>query len=353
MKLRPPTVATRRSGHPRTLILALLMLLPLGFGLFSYPSGPLYAQAISPPPDAELEDRWEAAWGPEDEWKQSGAWDDAELAEESPATGLVRETPALNLFELFWQSRWWMLPILVMSFIVITVGVERALSLRRSRVLPWRLEKELLGLVNHQHGLEPREALRICRRYPSAAASVVQAMLLKVGRPHGELEQAVHEASDRAAQRLYSNVRWLNLASGVTPLMGLMGTVWGMIRAFHDTTQMAPGLNKAEYLAEGIYLALVTTLAGLAVAIPATILAHFFEGRVVSLFHHVDELMMTLMPHVERYEGRGRYGAMSGEAPPPVDPSRIATASGNSPPLVAPGPVGTPTAPPRTSTSRG
>ena len=60
--------------------------------------------------------------------------------------------------------------------------------------------------------------------------------------------------------------------------MGLLGTVWGMIRAFHDTAQLAPGQNKADYLAEGIYVALVTTLAGLAVAIPAAIFSHYFEG---------------------------------------------------------------------------
>jgi biopolymer transport protein ExbB len=132
-------------------------------------------------------------------------------------------------------------------------------------------------------------------------------MLLKVGRPHSEVEHAVKEASDREAQRLYNNVRWLNLCAAVAPLFGLMGTVWGMIRAFHDTTQLLPGQNKADYLAEGIYLALVTTLAGLAVAIPSAILSHYFESRIVSLFHQVDELLFNLLPQVERFEGRVRF----------------------------------------------
>jgi biopolymer transport protein ExbB len=87
-----------------------------------------------------------------------------------------------------------------------------------------------------------------------------------------------------------------------------------MIRAFHDTTKLAPGQNKADYLAAGIYVALVTTLAGLVVAIPAAIVAHYFEGRVQSLFHQIDELLFNLMPQIERYEGRVRFNRPPGES---------------------------------------
>ena len=91
--------------------------------------------------------------------------------------------------------------------------------------------------------------------------------------------------------------------------MGLIGTVWGMIIAFHQTTVLTPGQDRATQLAQGIYIALVTTLGGLMVAIPASILAHFFEMRIVSLFHEIDEMLFNLMPLVERYEGRVRFGA--------------------------------------------
>ena len=60
-------------------------------------------------------------------------------------------------------------------------------------------------------------------------------------------------------------------------------------------------------MAEGIYVALVTTLGGLAVAIPAAIFAHFFESRIQALFHQIDELLFHLMPQIERYEGRVRF----------------------------------------------
>jgi biopolymer transport protein ExbB len=125
------------------------------------------------------------------------------------------------------------------------------------------------------------------------------------------------------------------MSAGVAPLIGLLGTVWGMIVAFHDTTRLAPGQNKADFLAEGIYIALVTTLGGLCVAIPAAIIAHYFEGRIQRLFHEIDELMFNLLPQIERYEGRVRFSKQHGEtddaerepAPPPAPEPRRAAVS--------------------------
>ena len=185
--------------------------------------------------------------------------------------------------------------------------------LAASRVLPPLLVTELGQLGGTQGTFDPREAYRVCQRYPSGAANVVRAMLLKVGRPHSEVEHTVAEASEREAERLYTNVRWLNLAAGVAPLLGLLGTVWGMIDAFHRTTQLGPGQNKAEELATGIYVALVTTFGGLMVAIPAAICAHFFEGRIQKLFHQIDELLFNLLPQIERFEGRMRFGRQTGD----------------------------------------
>jgi biopolymer transport protein ExbB len=88
--------------------------------------------------------------------------------------------------------------------------------------------------------------------------------------------------------------------------MGLLGTVQGMIMAFFVTAHLPPGANKAESLAQGIYVALVTTFGGLTVAIPASMLAHYFEGRIQSLFRELDDGLMCLLPQLERFEGRLR-----------------------------------------------
>ncbi len=80
-----------------------------------------------------------------------------------------------------------------------------------------------------------------------------------------------------------------------------------MIIAFYDTTQLGAGQNKAEFLAEGVYIALVTTLGGLSVAIPAALFAHLFEGRITSQLNSVEHQVKRLIPRFERFEGKMRF----------------------------------------------
>lgn len=264
-------------------------------------SGSLYAQDAGPAPDqpepgvAEADAALAADGAPVDETGEEAAGQTA-----APA-------PSINYLQLFIDTPLWLLlPIVAMSLIVGIFGFERALALRRSKILPAELVQELGEVASEPSGLEPRKAYKVCQQYPSAAANVIRAALLKVGRPHNEVEHSVKEASEREAEKLYANVRPLTLAAAVTPLMGLLGTVWGMIEAFFMTASGNIASNKAEQLASGIYTALVTTFAGLAVAIPAAILAHWFEGRILVHFREIDELLQSILPQLERYEGRLR-----------------------------------------------
>jgi biopolymer transport protein ExbB len=245
-------------------------------------------------------------------------------AVEPPAPPAVTKPSGLTLYTLIVLGGPLMIPIYAMGIVAMAFGIERFLGMRRSKTIPDELVDALGQLANSPGGFDPRKAYRICQQYPSAASNVIRAMLLKVGRPHSELEHTVAEASDREATRMYKNVGWLTLAAAISPLMGLFGTVWGMIVAFEQMTRMNEGSNRAEQLAEGIYVALITTLGGLAVAIPAAMLAHWFEGRIVGIFHQIDELLFSLMPQVERYEGRLRVsrqslaGDESNVEPPPA-----------------------------------
>ena len=258
----------------------------------------------------------QAASDGDDEGGEAGG-DETQASQE--ADDPPQESP--NILQLFVSGGWLMLPILVMLVIVVFFSIERGFGLMRRKVLPSELIDELGDLGNSSGGFDPRKAYRVCQQFPSSASAVIRTMLLKVGRPHSEVEHAVSEASEREAARLYSNVRVLNLAAAVTPLMGLLGTVWGMIGAFSQATQMSAGQNKAELLAEGIYVALVTTFAGLLVAIPAAIVAHFLEGRIQSLFREIEELLLSLLPHVERFEGRLRVSRQQLSESPPEQPT--------------------------------
>jgi len=280
---------------------------------------PTMAQETGPQPlepataDSDVADREAAAAAAaglppvEDETASSEAGEeniaDAEQSEQPAAPAIEKK---INILKLLVAGGHLMWPIVIMSMLVVTFGVERMLGLRRCKVLPPQLISGLGSLTGQKGGFDPRQAYKLCQQYHSAAANVIKTMLLKVGRPHTEVERAVSEANDREAARLYANVRWLGLAAGVSPLLGLLGTVWGMIQAFFATANLPTGANKAEHLANGIYVALVTTFAGLAVAIPAAVLAHFFEGWIQKLFRELDETLLGLMPQLERFEGRLR-----------------------------------------------
>ena len=247
-------------------------------------------------------------------------------ADEQPVAPSAPVTPPSSLFDignafsLAVAGGMWMVPIIGMSLVMVTFAIERGMALRRSRLVPDELVSQLGQLSSGQGGFDPRQAYRLCQQFPCAASSVMRAMLVKVGRPHSEVEHAVSEAAEREAERAYANVRWLNLCTSVTPLMGLLGTVWGMILAFYQTTLLNPGQDRATQLAQGIYVALVTTLGGLMVAIPSAMLAHFYETRIIALFHEIDEMLFNIMPLVERYEGRVRFGPRMGDQPSGPEP---------------------------------
>ncbi|MEZ6149375.1 MAG: MotA/TolQ/ExbB proton channel family protein [Pirellulaceae bacterium] len=208
----------------------------------------------------------------------------------------------INILVLLRQGGGIMAVIAVISLLVVAVAFERLFALRSGKLFPRGLRREVRRACEEVGPFQPHTLFEAADRYHCAGSRIIHEMLRKVGRPIPEVEAVLAEGSQREADRLYGNVRWLTLAAAVTPLIGLLGTVWGMIIAFHDTTQLGAGSNKAEYLAEGIYVALVTTLGGLAVAIPAAIIAHFFEGRITKMLALIDTELRRLMPRFESQE---------------------------------------------------
>jgi biopolymer transport protein ExbB len=218
-----------------------------------------------------------------------------------------------DLIKIVWREgghMWALYAILVVSIVAVTFALERFLGLRRSRIAPTDLVAGVRALSGRKGDLDLRQLQRLVKQNPSSAAVVLRAMLAKAGRPVAEVEHAMSEACEREGARLYSNVRWQGLTFNVAPMLGLAGTVYGVIIAFFQTAHMPQGANKTESLASGIYAALICTLAGLVVAIPAGVLAHYFEGRILRLMRKVDDAARSLLPQFERLEGRVRRSAV-------------------------------------------
>jgi biopolymer transport protein ExbB len=205
------------------------------------------------------------------------------LGQAAPAQAAI---PTQSLFDTLLAGGPLMIPILLASFAMLLIVFERMISLRRRRVAP-RLFIERFLLQLRENALDRSEALQRCEEESSHIARVFSAAVRKWGKPAVEVEQAVLDEGERIANVLRRYLRVLNGVSTVSPLLGLLGTVWGMIQAF-NVIATSPAMGRAEMLAGGISVALITTAAGLLVAIPALILYLYFVGRVDALIMQID-----------------------------------------------------------------
>lgn len=247
--------------------------------------------------------------------------DAAEVPAEAPSS-LSAKTPPETILELIVaggpMNIAFMIVLGLFSLVAATVALERLVNLRRGRVLPGEFTRGLEELTRRGER-RPEEYDQLCQRNPSPAAAILKAGLLRVGRPSTEIEKAMEDAAAREAAALRARLRPLSVIANVAPLIGLLGTVVGMLEAFRVASQA--GLGKAELLAEGIYLALETTVAGLIIAIPAMLCAAYFNARTERLLRDTDERLMDVLPAFARFEQRGTPAAAPSSATPGARPA--------------------------------
>ncbi|HEX5472344.1 MAG TPA: MotA/TolQ/ExbB proton channel family protein [Lacipirellulaceae bacterium] len=201
--------------------------------------------------------------------------------------------PTRSLFDMLLAGGPLMVPILLASFLMLLIVFERTISLRKRKVVP-RLFVERFLLQLRENALDKGDALARCEENSSYIARVFAAAVRKWGKPAVEVEQAVIDEGERIGNVLRRYLRVLNGVSTVSPLLGLLGTVWGMIRAF-NVIATSSAMGRTEMLAGGISVALITTATGLLVAIPSMIFYLYFVGRVDGLVMEIDRCGQDLV----------------------------------------------------------
>jgi biopolymer transport protein ExbB len=186
--------------------------------------------------------------------------------------------------------------------LTVTFAIERAFSLRRRRVLPPSFARDLRRLLARRP-LDPDAILKYCTEHPSPAARLFRTAVKRIQRPLPEVEKAIEDAGAKEARLLRRNTRVLFGVASVAPLLGLLGTVLGMISAFRDISG-GEALGKADVLASGIYEALVTTAAGLTVAIPSLVLGLLFNAKIEKLVVRLDDLALEFVDALVEPETR-------------------------------------------------
>ncbi len=187
-----------------------------------------------------------------------------------------------------------MVPIAIASFIALTVILERLVSLRRSRVIPPEFLPGLKNVIDDQRK-ERRAAVEYCRNNGSPIAAVFEAGIKRLGHSVELVEKHVQEAGERVVLHLRKYLRALSVIASIAPLMGLLGTIFGMIRAFQTVAGSGEALGRTELLAEGIYEALITTAAGLLIAIPVLIAYHWLSSKIERLVSDIDAMAVDFI----------------------------------------------------------
>ncbi len=182
--------------------------------------------------------------------------------------------------------------ILACSIIVLAFTLERVFALRRSQLVEGAVFEEIR--LNAASG-EMREAARSAQESQTPMGRVLSIVFMGAGSTRAEMETLVEDAGARELWQLQRNTRPLGIVSNIAPLLGLLGTVVGIIRAFSDVATQPDAIGNPQILATGIYEALITTAAGLSVAIPSYLLYHFFRGKAEAAIKDIEEKSLTLI----------------------------------------------------------
>jgi biopolymer transport protein ExbB len=221
--------------------------------------------------------------------------------------------PTTNLFDIMREGGVLMWPLALCSLVGVALVFERLVSLRRSGVIPKSFVRRFLEQVRNGE-LDRAQALSVCQERTSPIARIFAAAARKWGRPGVEVEQAILDAGERATNGLRRYLRVFTALTVIAPLLGLLGTVFGMIRAFNAVAS-TDALGRPELLAQGISQALLNTAFGLAVAIPAQSFYFYFVSRVDRLIIEMDGLGQELVNLISAEELEHRDEAARGSKP--------------------------------------
>ena len=167
--------------------------------------------------------------------------------------------------------------IILLSIVALALIIEAFTSLKRDKLAPPDQIDEIQALFDEG---QYQEAMNLCEEEPNYFTRVCAAGIAKIGHDFEVIEKSIEEMGDEESIKLHQKIGWLSLISNIAPMMGLLGTVAGMVAAFKKIASSGGQASPAE-LAAGISVALLTTMFGLIVAIPTTAVFAFLRNRMI------------------------------------------------------------------------
>lgn len=236
------------------------------------------------------------------------------------AVSIIAEVPESlqTVTGFFTKGGIFMWPLLACSIVAVTTIILRTIALREKNVLPLVIESEMERLTP---GTSPERLARIVHHDSSSLARIVRVALQHLRWPRSENVEAVQTRARHEMVRLEKGLVVLEVITGIAPLIGLIGTVSGLIHVFAGLG-LSAGASDTKQIARGISEALSTTIFGLGIAVPALVAFAYFSKKVEVMSVEMESLVTDLLSKLY-------YGRIAGEAPPPpkqVMPARAPVA---------------------------
>ena len=187
------------------------------------------------------------------------------------------------MLDVFGKGGFLMYPIFICSLVAVTIFFERMFYLKSIKTKSKKFVLRVKDLVK-KGSIEL--AISACRKSPTPISKIMLAGLMKFGRGRDEMKEAIEDNANQEIPILERNLPTLSTIGNICPLLGLLGTVFGMVKAFNVIAVM--GVGKPEALAGGISEALLTTAFGLSVAIPTIVIYNYLSHRVDKLIREME-----------------------------------------------------------------
>ncbi len=199
--------------------------------------------------------------------------------------------PPLNLWSLSLKGGFIMIPIVLLSLVTIYIFVERLLVLRDAA----RQDDTFMQRIkDYIHAGDVESALNLCKKNPTPVARLVEKGITRLGRPMNDVLVAIENVGNIEVAKLERRFTWIATTAGGAPMLGFLGTVTGMVRAFFDMANAGTNVD-VSLLSGGIYEALVTTVGGLVVGIITLFAYNYLVSQVDNVVNKMEARTMEFM----------------------------------------------------------
>ena len=199
---------------------------------------------------------------------------------------------SVGFWDLFMGGGWLMWVLVALACVMIFIFVERFIAIRKATTIDKNFMNRIRDYISEGN---IDAAVDLCRRTNSPIARMVEKGIERIGRPMSDIQTAIENVANVEVAKLETGLPWLSSIAGGAPMIGFLGTVVGVVQVFIDMSANQSGTIELAQLSSGMYVAMVTTVGGLVVGIPAYFAYTYLVARIEKLIFRMEDTTIAFM----------------------------------------------------------